>query len=692
MIHFRWRMAALILLAILVIGSGTFPMATAKAQQAMPRFVQVSAGEGHALAVGADGTLWAWGDNSTGELGDGTYVTRTVPVQVGKDSNWAFAAAGDKLSAAIQKDGSLWIWGTNQKNAYIGYQQGIINKNIPFRYGKDKDWVKLSLGAGGMAAIRKDGTLWQFGLNVLPGVISNGKLNSDKDWTEVSIGENGLLALKKDGSLWGMGGIVPSGDNVERLTRLSDERSFDQIAASVYSVVRKKDGSVWMLRMDQDTRKIILKPVDAIASAAQITGAFVSVILDTEGSVWKWDTGYDEYQMMICPENISYVDDGGTFGAAIDDNGRLLTYGSNTWGQRGDGSANSAYEPVTLDADVADIVLTDSNIYTLRKDGSLYIYNEYLSDTDQRLGMDNDWISIEGNREELYAIKRDGSLWTYRSSGRAPSGMAESTALDLEPFQEGTYWRSVQVGDLGYAVGLRTDGTLWFWGRDSWGMVMKNTQADQFYSPVKLSGNTNWQSFSLSYSSIIAVQNNGTLWGLGDNRLGQLGLSVTASPKVNSFTKIGNYSDWVTAKIGETTAIGIRKNGTLWQWGAGFTGGIRYTPKTAAAMISQSKDWVNLWTAARGAYAMKKDGSLWAWGDNGFGQLGIGTAQSVAVPTRVKGSGGAWNALFTSHYYTIGLKKDGSLWKWGNDGSESKHPVFVSQTELAPVAGYELAN
>ncbi|WP_379134193.1 RCC1 domain-containing protein [Paenibacillus sp. sgz500958] len=685
MVHIRKRAIALVVLVILLIGSGLCPLTTIKAQSAkMPRIVQVSAGYGHALAVGVDGSLWSWGDNSTGELGDGTFISRTTPVQVGTEHNWVYAAAGDKFSAALKKDGSLWMWGTNNKNAYINYEPNVINRNTPSRFGKDNDWVKISAGDGGMAAIRKDGSLWQFGLNVLPGEISNGKLNNDKDWTEVSVGSSGLLALKKDGSLWGLGDIVPTTQGVEHLTRLSNDRDFDQIAASFYSVVRKKNGSVWTVNMDT-SGDILLKEVEETGRAIQLSGEFASVILDSEGSVWKWDVGYDEYQMMQCPENMTFVDEGTTFGVALDEKGVPWTYGDNTWGQLGNGQSDSKYEPEVLNDDVADIVFADWIVYTLHKDGSLWIRNEYQGNTDKRLGMDHDWISIEGNREELYAIKRDGSLWTYRSGDRAPSGMRLSKTLALEPFQKGTYWQSVEVGTLGYAIGLRKDGSLWFWGRDSWQMLMKNSTRDQLYEPVKLSTNSTWQSFSLSDSSVIAIQKNGTLWGLGDNRLGQLGLSAKTSPKVTTLTKVGNYSDWVMAKIGDSAGVGIRKGGSLWQWGAGFSDGITYySSSVPATLISKTKDWVNIWTTTGGAFDLRKDGSLYSWGDNDYGQLGNGTVQNLTKPTPVEGKG-PWKNLFTTSHYTIGLKSDGSVWSWGNDGSENNNIHFVSQTVLTPV-------
>jgi alpha-tubulin suppressor-like RCC1 family protein len=81
---------------------------------AYSKWVFIAAGKGHSLAVRSDGTLWAWGGNGVGQLGDGTIKTRPVPVQVGKDNKWISTEAGYFHTVALQSDGSLWTWGLNE--------------------------------------------------------------------------------------------------------------------------------------------------------------------------------------------------------------------------------------------------------------------------------------------------------------------------------------------------------------------------------------------------------------------------------------------------------------------------------------------------------------------------------------------------------------------------------------------------
>ena len=68
---------------------------------------------GHQLAIKLDGTLWAWGENNYGELGDGTNISKTDPIQIGSNSDWTFISAGERYSLALNSSGELWTWGAN---------------------------------------------------------------------------------------------------------------------------------------------------------------------------------------------------------------------------------------------------------------------------------------------------------------------------------------------------------------------------------------------------------------------------------------------------------------------------------------------------------------------------------------------------------------------------------------------------
>ena len=90
----------------------------------------VAAGYNHTIGIKTDGTLWAWGRNDYGQLGDGTNTNKNVPTQIGTDTNWKLIAAGDNHTMAIKDNGTLWAWG---RNNYGQLGDGTtVNKNTPF--------------------------------------------------------------------------------------------------------------------------------------------------------------------------------------------------------------------------------------------------------------------------------------------------------------------------------------------------------------------------------------------------------------------------------------------------------------------------------------------------------------------------------------------------------------------------------
>ncbi len=94
-------------------------------------FVHVAAGAYHTVAIKDDGTLWGWGRNDRGQVGDGTTAIRLSPVQIGADRDWALVAAGGDVSLAIKADGSLWAWGANGSGA-VG-DGSISDRHVPTR-------------------------------------------------------------------------------------------------------------------------------------------------------------------------------------------------------------------------------------------------------------------------------------------------------------------------------------------------------------------------------------------------------------------------------------------------------------------------------------------------------------------------------------------------------------------------------
>ncbi|NHN28044.1 T9SS type A sorting domain-containing protein [Flavobacterium jejuense] len=123
----------------------------------------------HTLALKSNGTLWAWGNNENGKLGDGTIINRPTPIQIGT-SQWKDIAAGVVHSLGIKADGTLWQWGSY---GWIEGQLLIPNNSSPVQVGTDTDWKSIAAGYSISFAVKEDNTLWGWGFNTL-GWLGNG--------------------------------------------------------------------------------------------------------------------------------------------------------------------------------------------------------------------------------------------------------------------------------------------------------------------------------------------------------------------------------------------------------------------------------------------------------------------------------------------------------------------------------------
>ena len=123
----------------------------------------ISCGVAHSMAIKVDGTLWAWGFNVLGQLGDGTTINKNIPTPIGTATNWQTVSAQRYYTMAIKTDGTLWAWGVNS-NGQLGDGTNI-NKNIPTQIGTATNWQKINSAGFHNLALKTDGTLWAWGLN-----------------------------------------------------------------------------------------------------------------------------------------------------------------------------------------------------------------------------------------------------------------------------------------------------------------------------------------------------------------------------------------------------------------------------------------------------------------------------------------------------------------------------------------------
>lgn len=240
----------------------TNPLLTPTQVGSLTDWESVSAGASCGYATKTDGTLWAWGINSSGQLGTGNDILYSSPVQIGSLTDWGGAIIRPTLLSVtvLKSNGTLWSWGNGQ-DGKLGDGQ-VANKSSPTQVGSLTTWTSLGAGETAMAAIKNDGTLWAWGLQSTYGNLGNNstvnasspvQIGSLTNWSKIGGHIHGWCAVKTDGTMWGVGkneyiGAVGDSTDINRsspvqvgaLTNWSDLRGHRE-----NTIALKTDGTLW---------------------------------------------------------------------------------------------------------------------------------------------------------------------------------------------------------------------------------------------------------------------------------------------------------------------------------------------------------------------------------------------------------------------------------------------------------------
>ncbi|MBL0048900.1 MAG: T9SS type A sorting domain-containing protein [Bacteroidetes bacterium] len=360
--------------------------------------------------------------------------------------------------------------------------------------------------------------------------------------------------------------------------------------------------------------------------------------------------------------------------------GSLWAWGLNSSGQLGDGSFLNKIVPQQIGSDNSWICVSAGGKHSLalKADGSLWAWGDNTSgqlgngsnvneNLPQRIGLDNNWILIEASTSSSFALKTNGRLWSWGLGVNGNLGyfsFGQNTPVEIT---SDSNWVSVSAS-YSHTLGLKSDGSLWAWGNNGDGQLGNGSSASPI-SPIKIGNDNNWICIQANgdYSGhSIALKSNGTLWGWGDNGLGQLGLGNQISRNIP--TQIGTDNKWVSINAGGYHTLASKSDGTLWAWGYNFSGQIgnntSFTIEKTPLSITTQNKW--LMTAAYGdqSFGLRTNGTLWSWGQNNYGQLGIGTTVNRISPLQI-GISNKWVSVASGGYHTLGIMSDGTLWAWG---------------------------
>lgn len=338
--------------------------------------ISFALGQGASYIIRADGTLWAWGLNDYGQLGDGTTKNALTPKQIGFDTNWNAISVGKDFILAIKRDGTLWSWGFGK----FGQLGNAANESlsVPAQVGADNNWLNISAAYNHAAAVKRDGSLWGWGAAIYGAPIRNQPTKIEgADYIKVAAGYNHTLAIKADGSLWGWGGnkfgSVGDGTTTSSAVpkQIGDSKNWETIFAEYEnSIAFQKNGSAWVwgANLASNPNNQFMPSQFGASSEWKtiLSGGLVqqfSVGIKFDGSLWAWGVNYHGQMGQgalnasagAAPVRIgssnqwkSVALGAGEHVLAMQVDGTLWSWGENGNGQLGDGTIVDKYVPTQI--------------------------------------------------------------------------------------------------------------------------------------------------------------------------------------------------------------------------------------------------------------------------------------------------------------------------------------------------------
>lgn len=310
-------------------------------------------------------------------------------------------------------------------------------------------------------------------------------------------------------------------------------------------------------------------------------------------------------------------------------------------------------------------------------------------------------VAVAAGEDHSLALLNDGTVWAWGLGTSGQLGHGQFTSSN-EPVQviNLSNVKAIAAGAV-HSLALLNDGTVRAWGLGADGQLGNGQSGEGLYSPVpvQVSSLNNVKAIAAGTSHSLALLNDGTVWGWGNNGNGQLGvddINYLFSPVP---VQARNLTRVTAIACGWFYSLAIGEGGTVWTWGDNSAGQLgRATGGfTFSSMPGQVLDIINISISsiAAGAFhtiAATTGGAVWAWGLNSQGQLAINpSTPGSPIPVEVTGLSGV-AIVAAGGNYSVVTRSDGSVWAWGENTSGQLGRGNTSPYEFTPAAVENLTN
>jgi alpha-tubulin suppressor-like RCC1 family protein len=283
------------------------------------------------------------------------------------------------------------------------------------------------------------------------------------------------------------------------------------------------------------------------------------------------------------------------------------------------------------------------------------------------------WLKIAPGGSHTLAIKNDGTLWAWGNNFHGALGDGTFTNRNT-PVQIGTdaNWRDISANEevnatpkSNFSLAIKTDGTLWAWGNNSYRQLGIGPAGGDYNTPVQVGFDNDWLTVSAGKSYSLGIKTDSTLWAWGYNQNGELGLGDFTPRSIP--VQVGTATNWAKISAGFEVSAALTTTGTIWTWGRNYAGQLgdgTTIDKNIPVQAGTATDWQMVSNSGLHMTAIKSDGTLWAWGQNSLGQLGDGTFTNSNIPLQI-GTDNNWDTVVAGYQLTLALKTNSTRWAWG---------------------------
>ena len=661
----------------------------------------------HTISLRTDGKVFTWGDNTYGQLGNGTVKTSDEPVEVTFPEGTIITqiAAGENHNVALDSNGNVWTWGRNN-NYQIGNTRA--NQYTPYKVSNLPKVIKISAGNNNTMVITENSELYAWGLNAYGdlglGTYTNKvlpkKVKGIHDIIDISGGKSHYIALNRAGEVFVTGsnlyGQLGIGDNeIGKINEFQKVEIKDKIgtteAGDISNIATTVDGYVYtwggntystLGTGDKENKNVPTKLKDVKNIRQASTGKTHTILRDGNNNVYVTGTNSNgqlglgttenktTFEQNTLINNVIRVSAGDTYTAFLKEDGSVWACGDYNHGDREKKSRTKSEEPILVGSDTSsldtmEIVIVKSEVQSILANAKFKFNLIYIEQNDKSdfeyTSYNNDIAKVDEDGNMLGV--REGTTWVKVKDKKTGKESVAIIRVVDNNIEYNTHVAPNAVSGKNYALGLKEDGTIWTWGYDASGLADSNV-------PVSTNVISTYNSISAGKNYALATRKDGTAWAIGSNNYGQLGIGSYESKA--KLVQIEGLTDITSISAGETHSIALDSYGTVYGWGSNANGELssKYIGKDTSkpVVISMPRDTIIQISAGKGESAfVTTNGQVYGMGKILNGYIpGVTNAVKVEVGTN----------------YLLILRADGTIYKY-QDGqltqvSNIKNAIDIS--------------